>query len=120
MRIIVTTVLLLLVSAEKTNLDDPVLFCDGCFAMVSEIEKSLSVRSGQTLKARIEKSLASVCTTDKLRSYKFSPPTQVKTCTAILGRWRPLLTSLLRDQYRGGSRPSLETLTDIICTQVET
>ena len=33
------------VSAEKSNLDDPVLFCDGCFAMVSEIEKDMSVRS---------------------------------------------------------------------------
>ena len=34
------------VSAEKSNLEDPVLFCDGCFAMVSEIEKDMSVRSG--------------------------------------------------------------------------
>ena len=32
------------VSAEKSNLDDPVLFCDGCFALVSEIEKDMSVR----------------------------------------------------------------------------
>lgn len=32
------------VCAEKSNLDDPVLFCDGCFAMVSEIEKDMSVR----------------------------------------------------------------------------
>ena len=67
MRIILTTLLILFVTAEKTNLDDPVLFCDGCFAMVSEIEKSLSVRTGQTLKARIENSLTSVCSTDKLR-----------------------------------------------------
>ena len=36
---------ILSVSAEKSNLDDPVLFCDGCFAMVSEIEKDMSVRS---------------------------------------------------------------------------
>ena len=32
------------VSAEKSNLDDPVLFCDGCFALVSEIDKDMSVR----------------------------------------------------------------------------
>ena len=51
------------VASEKSNLDDPVLFCDGCFAMFSAIKKSLSVRSGQTLKARIENSLGSVCTT---------------------------------------------------------
>ena len=37
-------VLALSVSAEKSNLEDPVLFCDGCFAMVSEIEKDMSVR----------------------------------------------------------------------------
>ena len=41
------TILLFLVwtiAAEKSNLDDPVLFCDGCFALVSEIEKDMSVR----------------------------------------------------------------------------
>ena len=36
------------VSAEKSNLDDPVLFCDGCFALVSEIDKDMSVRYVRT------------------------------------------------------------------------
>ena len=34
-------------------------------------------RQGEKLEARIDRSLAGVCSTDKLRAYKFSPPTQV-------------------------------------------
>merc|ERR1712150_390 len=105
------------VSAEKSNLDDPVLFCDGCFALVSEIEKDMSVRSGETLKTRLERSLTNVCSTERLRAYKFSPPTQVKTCSAMLAKYRNLLTSVLRDQYRGGRQPGLEQLTDLLCTK---
>ena len=59
--------LVLEVSSEKSNLDDPVLFCDGCFALASEIEKDLAVNTGQTLKTRIETSLGAVCSTDRLR-----------------------------------------------------
>ena len=29
-------------SEEKSNLDDPALFCDGCFALVSEVVKDMS------------------------------------------------------------------------------
>ena len=36
-----------------------------------------SAFQGEKLEARIDRGLAGVCTTDKLRAYKFSPPTQV-------------------------------------------
>merc|ERR1719315_496345 len=68
---------------------------------------NLSSKKGEKLKSRIEKSLAGVCSTDRLRAYKFSPPTQVKTCTAILGQYRLVLGNILQEQYRGGAGPVL-------------
>ena len=55
---------------EKNNLEDPVLFCDGCFALASELHKDLSSTAGAGLKLRerVEASLAAVCSTDRLRS----------------------------------------------------
>ena len=73
-------------AGESSNLDDPVLFCDGCFALVSEVEKDMSLNKGQKLNTRIEKTLSGVCSTDRLRAYKFSPPTQVIA-------WCPLMIS---------------------------
>ena len=54
---------------EKNNLEDPVLFCDGCFALASELHKDLSSTAGAGLKLRerVEASLAAVCSTDRLR-----------------------------------------------------
>ena len=105
---------------DKSNLDDPVLFCDGCFAMVSEIAKDMSVSgsSGQTLRTRIDASLGGVCSTDRLRAYKFSPPTQVKTCEGILGKYKHLLVSILREEYRGGKQSSVDKLTQLFCKEV--
>merc|ERR1711892_1375435 len=77
-------------AGDSSNLADPVLFCDGCFALVSEVEKDMSLSKGKKLNNRIETSLSGVCSTDKPRAYKFSPPTQVKTCNAILGKYRRL------------------------------
>merc|ERR1711872_1025703 len=104
-------------AGDSSNLDDPVLFCDGCFALVSEVEKDMSMNKGQKLNTRIEKALSGVCSTDRLRAYKFSPPTQVKTCNGILGKYRMMLTNILREEYRGGKTSSVETLTRLFCTE---
>ena len=45
-------------AGDSSNLDDPVLFCDGCFALVSEVEKDMSMNMGQKLNTRIEKTLS--------------------------------------------------------------
>ena len=103
-------------AGDSSNLDDPVLFCDGCFALVSEVEKSMN--KGQKLNTRIEKTLSGVCSTDRLRAYKFSPPTQVKTCNGILGKYTVMLSNILREEYRGGRSSNVETLTRLFCTEV--
>merc|ERR1719427_2651930 len=97
------------------NLNDPVLFCDGCFALVSEVQKDMMSSKGSKLDTRIDSSLDSVCSTDRLRAYKFSPPTQVKTCTAILSKYRTKLRSVLREAFRGGKEASVEELTKDFC-----
>ena len=105
-------------AGDSSNLDDPVLFCDGCFALVSEVEKDMSMNKGQKLNTRIEKTLSGVCSTDRLRAYKFSPPTQVKTCNGILGKYTVMLSNILREEYRGGRSSNVETLTRLFCTEV--
>ena len=105
-------------AGDSSNLDDPVLFCDGCFALVSEVEKDMSLNKGQKLNTRIEKTLSGVCSTDRLRAYKFSPPTQVKTCNAILGKYTMVLSNILREEYRGGKTSTVENFTRLFCTEV--
>ena len=105
-------------AGDSSNLDDPVLFCDGCFALVSEVEKDMSLNKGQKLNTRIEKTLSGVCSTDRLRAYKFSPPTQVKTCNAILGKYTMVLSNILREEYRGGKTSTVDNLTRLFCTEV--
>merc|ERR1712179_327274 len=104
-------------AGDSSNLDDPVLFRDGCFALVSEVEKDMSMNKGLKLNTRIEKTLSGVCSTDRLRAYKFSPPTQVKTCNGILGKYTVMLSNILREEYRGGRSSNVETLTRLFCTE---
>ena len=100
--------------------DDPVVACDGCYALVSEVVQDMTRSTGQTLKTRIETSLAGLCTTDRLRSYKFSPPTQVKSCNSILGRYRHMLSNILQDEFRGGKLATVDQVTERFCFQVIT
>ena len=103
---------------EKSNLDDPVIFCDGCFALVSEVVKDMSDNTHkQTLQTRIEQSLNNVCSTDRLRAYMFSPPTQVKTCFSILNKYQHFLSNILKTEFSGGKTSSVERVTQIFCTE---
>ena len=90
-----------------------------------------SALQGEKLEARIDRGLAGVCTTDKLRAYKFSPPTQVnlwqvdrltnfqvKTCLAILDKYQLMLRSVLKEGFRGGREATVEQLTDQFCRKV--
>jgi len=99
------------------NLRDPVLFCDGCFAVVSELQKDMVASKGEKLDARVNQGLDGICSTDKLRAYKFSPPTQVKTCEAILAKYRNMLRSVLKESFRGGREATVEQLTHAFCQQ---
>ena len=85
---------------------------------MSEVEKDMSMNKGQKLNTRIEKTLSGVCSTDRLRAYKFSPPTQVKTCNAILGKYTMVLSNILREEFRGGKTSTVETLNRLFCTEV--
>ena len=71
--------LVLAAQSKRPPLADPELFCDGCFALMSELAGDMAASMGSLgLAARIEAALSGVCHTDRLRAYKFSPPTQVR------------------------------------------
>ena len=63
------------------DLKDPVLFCEGCYGSMYEIDAFMIKLKHETLKNRIANTLNEVCQTDNLRKYVFSPPkmTKVKT-----------------------------------------
>ena len=72
-----------LVCADKElpkELRDPSMFCEGCFGTISEVSALMeeAAGNGSKLSDRIEKVLGTVCHTDNLRKYVFSPPKMVK------------------------------------------
>merc|ERR1712089_67125 len=79
------------------------------------VQKDMVGSKGSKLNTRIERSLSSVCSTDRLRAYKFSPPTQVKTCTGILSQYKLVLTGILREGFRGGREAAVEELVTQFC-----
>lgn len=70
-------------AAEKAlpnELNDPTMFCEGCYGSVSEIAQMMEESRGKEVKLqeRIGAALGAVCHTDNLRKYVFSPPKMVK------------------------------------------
>ena len=60
------------------DLSDPVLFCEGCYGTMYEIDRMMINFKHLRLEQRVNKSLAEVCHTDNLRKYVFSPPKMSK------------------------------------------
>ena len=56
------------------DLKDPVLFCEGCYGTMYEIDNFMTNLKHEKLGKRIENTLDQVCHTDNLRKYVFSPP----------------------------------------------
>ena len=60
------------------DLSDPVLFCEGCYGTMYEIDRMITNLKHMRLEERVGKTLAEVCHTDNLRKYVFSPPKMSK------------------------------------------
>lgn len=109
-----------LVCADKElpkELRDPSMFCEGCFGTISEVSALMeeAAGNGSKLSDRIEKVLGTVCHTDNLRKYVFSPPKMVKVCSAIVKTFRTDLTSLLREEFRAGKVAENAPLVEKFC-----
>lgn len=61
-----------------TELKDQFLFCEACYATITEVTEMMIQSRGTTLKKRIKNALDSVCSTDHLRKYILSPPKMAK------------------------------------------
>ena len=77
------TILLALCSVATStdlpkDLSDPVLFCEGCYGTMYEIDGMMIQLKHLRLKQRVGKALAEVCDYDKLDKYVFSPPKMSK------------------------------------------
>ena len=80
--LILCALIIIFCNGEKTlpkELQDSAIFCDGCYGTISEIRTMMERSKGRKdLKVRIKEALKSVCSTDILRRYLFSPPKMVK------------------------------------------
>jgi hypothetical protein len=65
------------------ELRDAGLFCEGCYAAAVEMRHILTstAAASQKLKQRVSVALDSVCSTELLRRYVFSPPKMSKVIT---------------------------------------
>ncbi|XP_023332113.1 uncharacterized protein LOC111704190 isoform X2 [Eurytemora carolleeae] len=100
------------------GLTDKVLFCDGCFAMISEIFEDLETFRELAGNTRlIEETLANICDHQRLRRYKFSPPTQKKTCLAIQKHYNNELVKLVSETSREKEK-ELDNLVELFCFQI--
>ena len=72
------TVIVKVKSELPKDLKDPILFCEGCYGSMYEIDAFMIRLKHETLKTLIENTLDEVCHTDNLRKYVFSPPKMTK------------------------------------------
>ena len=117
--------------------------CFGTISEVSAMmEEAAAAEKDSELNARIDKVLGRVCHTDNLRKYVFSPPKMVKVkktsyslgktllsplkgfsrislfrkvCSAIVKTFGADLTSLLREEFRGGRAVDKARLVEKFC-----
>ena len=60
------------------DLKDPVLFCEGCYGTMYEIDNMMIELKHLKLTERVRQTINTVCTTELLRKYVFSPPKMTK------------------------------------------
>ena len=60
------------------DLQDPVLFCEGCYGTMYEIDNIMIELKHLKLVERVREAMDKVCSTDLLRKYVFSPPKMSK------------------------------------------
>lgn len=62
------------------------LYCFGCIATISEIEKLLSKRrvTKSNRASKLEEILSKICEPDKFMSYEYSPPKMTKACKLLI------------------------------------
>ena len=60
------------------ELQDPVLFCEGCYGTMYEVDQLMINLKHLKLERRVQDTLRDVCHTDNLRKYVFSPPKMFK------------------------------------------
>merc|ERR1712018_605972 len=89
-------------SSLPKDLQDPVLFCEGCYGTMYEIDNMMIDLKHLKLTERVKQTMDSVCSNDILRKYVFSPPKMTKVCKAMVHHFKVELDRYLRDSYKQG------------------
>ncbi|XP_042871938.1 uncharacterized protein LOC122253179 [Penaeus japonicus] len=70
---------------EDKLFSDQAAFCEGCYAVVHELDSLLTKwqKEKGSLEDHIDAALLAICSTDRLRSYVLSPPKMARLCSGI-------------------------------------
>ncbi|XP_037804527.1 uncharacterized protein LOC119598901 [Penaeus monodon] len=70
---------------EDKLFSDQAAFCEGCYAVVHELDALLTKwqKEKGSLEDHIDAALLAICSTDRLRSYVLSPPKMTRLCSGI-------------------------------------
>ncbi|KAK7075107.1 hypothetical protein SK128_000398 [Halocaridina rubra] len=80
---------------------DPATFCEGCYALVHEMDKLLSkwAKEKGSMENHIDAALLAVCSTERLRSYVLSPPKMERLCKGIRAHYEEELAMAFLRSY---------------------
>ncbi|XP_045109691.1 uncharacterized protein LOC123503756 [Portunus trituberculatus] len=109
----------------KTLLPDDVLFkdqaafCEGCYAIVHEAEKLMTIwqKEKGSIEDHIDAAFLATCTTDRLRTYVLSPPKMVRLCSGIRAHYMDQLGMAVLKHYSKPTLPGVDQLFKDVCVK---
>ncbi|KAK3892719.1 hypothetical protein Pcinc_003510 [Petrolisthes cinctipes] len=128
---VVLTVLVVMTAAQKeekplgpkkqlpddTLFNDPAAFCEGCYGMVHEAFKLLTLWKNEkgSLEEHIDATLLATCSTDRLRAYVLSPPKMMRLCSGIRAHYEEELGLSLMRYYSSRQQAGVDQLFEAVC-----
>ncbi|KAK4294127.1 hypothetical protein Pmani_033222 [Petrolisthes manimaculis] len=102
---------------DDTLFNDPAAFCEGCYGMVHEAFKLLTLWKDEkgSLEEHIDATLLATCSTDRLRSYVLSPPKMMRLCSGIRAHYEEELGLSLMGYYSSRQQTGVDQLFEAVC-----
>lgn len=98
---------------------DQAAFCEGCYALVHEAEKLMTMwqKEKGSIEDHIDAAFLATCTTDRLRTYVLSPPKMVRLCSGIRAHYMDQLGMAVLRHYSKPTVPGVDQLFKDICVK---
>ncbi|XP_050732942.1 uncharacterized protein LOC127006727 [Eriocheir sinensis] len=96
---------------------DRAAFCEGCYAMVHEVEKLMTLwqKEKGSVEDHIDTALHAACSTDRLRTYVLSPPKMMRLCSGIRAHYMDEIGLAILRHYTRKETRSVDHLFQDIC-----